>query len=651
MTSYILAGLVGGSVYALAALGLVSTYLAAGVLNFAFGAYAYFAARLFYFLAVEQGWNTATAAAVVVLLVSPAIGAVLWALIFRRLADGSALVKVAVTIGLAVALPPLAQLLFGVQDIVSVPGVTPAGLDGVTLLGLSVSANQLVVLGALVLVLCAGGALLRSTRAGLVVRATVDNEEMTALTGVDPQRVGVAVWGVSFLLSGMAGVLVAPTLGLDSPQNFTVLIATAFTAVVLARLRRPGRAAIAALLMGVAISLVQWGVPEDGDLPRRVAIAVPFLFILVFLLFGTRGAQAQGGDTGDDLRRLGVRLASTQERAGRGRAGMPAVRLRALAALVLFGAAVPLLEPLWIDQLALGVGFAIVFLSIVLVTGDGGLISLAQITFAGLGALTMGELTTGQGWPPLLALCAAAIAGLLVGALVGAVTARLGGLYVALITLTVGLLADNLVFRADRFYAAGFGVDVARPGWAEGGLPFLYFALAVFLLAAAYLAYLRHTTTGRAIVAARWSEPAARVLGLSTTGIRTLVVAVGGGVAALGGAVIAMQQQASLTDAFATQVGLIWLTVVVAIGIRSLSGALLAGLSFTVIPQLVVTYLPPSWTGLPVLLFGLAAIGIVRQPDGIVADASRSLDALTDRLRPPRNRVTTPSEPKQAVTR
>jgi branched-chain amino acid transport system permease protein len=122
------------------------------------------------------------------------------------------------------------------------------------------------------------------------------------------------------------------------------------------------------------------------------------------------------------------------------------------------------------------------------------------------------------------------------------------------------------------------------------------------------------------ISAARWSTSATRMSGLSATAVRTLLVGLGGAIAALGGGLLAMFAQTALPNDFATAYGLVWLAVAIAVGIRSTWGALGAGLSFTVIPGLFSVYLPIGWAPVPTLLFGLAAIGMVRQPDGIASD-------------------------------
>ena len=635
MTEYILAGLVSGSIYALAALGLVSTYVSSGVLNFAFGSFAYFIARFYYYLHVQQGWGILPSALTAVLVASPLAGLVLWGAIFRGLTHASTLIKVAATIGLSVALPPLADLLFGIQPIYSVPGLAPQPVAVYHVFGVAITLDQVIGLSCLAGVLVLGAVVLRFTTAGLLVRAVVDSEHMTLLSGVRPAPISAVVWVVSSVLAGLAGILIAPTLGLTA-SNFTFLMATAFAAIVVAKLRHPGRAVLVALALGVATALVQEYAPPNSSLAQEVIPAVPFAFVLVFILIESRRATEVRGAHESEL---GITLARHDERhqphaapGGRGLGKAVAyVRERAPTLLLLVGAALlpVLVSSYWLNAVGEGFAFAVVFLSFTLLTGEGGFISLAQVSFAGFGATAAGQLASVYGLSPLLALLVATLLALAAGLIVGLLTVRLGDLYVALITLTLALLMDSLVFALPRFTQNGEGVTVPRPGFATGTQAFAYFTLVVFVLCAAFVAHSRRSLTGLAIAAARWSSPASRMLGLSTTAIRAEVVALGAALAALGGGLLAMFQLAAISANFASAVGLVWLAVVVAVGIRSLAGALLAGLLFTVVPALFTTYLPSSWTPVPTLLFGLAAIGMVRQPDGMVAD----LSSLAGRLR------------------
>ncbi len=644
MAQYVIVGLVSGSIYALAALGLVATYVSSGVLNFAYGAFAYFVARLYYFLHIQHHWAIAPAALVSIVVFSPAAGLLLWAVILRRLSHASTLIKVGVTIGISVALPPLADLLFGIPVINSVPGLAPEPVAVYHLLGIAITLDQVIVLGCLIFVLVVGGAVLRFTTAGVIVRAVVDSDSMARLSGISPQRVSAIVWMLSFMLSGLCGVLVAPTIGLTS-TNFTFLVGTAFASVVVAKLRYPGRAVVTALALGVVTALIQEYAPSDSSLGQELIPAVPFVFVFGFILFGSRGVEQEHSDAETAL---GTRLALADERnaSARHRTGLARARVL-IGPATAFGIVIVLLlvlSSLWVGVLAQGIAFGVAFLSFTLLTGDGGFISLAQVTFAGFGAVAVGQFETRYGFSAVEALIAATAFALVAGLLVGLLTVRLGDLYIALITLTIGLLMDNFIFALDPFTQSGAGVLVNRPGFAESDQGFAFFGLAVFALIALCLFNARRSTTGMAIGAARWSTAATRMSGLSTVAIRTLLVGLGGATAALGGGLLAMFSQIALPTDFVTASGLVWLAVAIAVGIRSTFGALAAGLSLTVVPALFQQYLPNSWTPVPTLLFGLAAIGMVRQPDGIASDLALLRHRITRTLFSPPRADARPSE-------
>jgi len=220
---YIFAGIALGSIYAIAASGIVVTYVSSGVLNFAFGSIAFFLARFYYYLNTQLGWSQLPAVVVSVVIAGPALGVFLYLLLFRHLRLSSSLVKIVSTIGVSVALPQVALLLFGNQTITSAPGLANQPEPTYTLFGATVTLDQIIALGCVLAVVIIGTLILRFTDVGLKVRALVDTEAMTALSGVSPARISVCVWMVTSALAGLAGVLAAPSSGL-TPDGMTALM-------------------------------------------------------------------------------------------------------------------------------------------------------------------------------------------------------------------------------------------------------------------------------------------------------------------------------------------------------------------------------------------------------------------------------------------
>jgi branched-chain amino acid transport system permease protein len=205
------------------------------------------------------------------------------------------------------------------------------------------------------------------------------------------------------------------------------------------------------------------------------------------------------------------------------------------------------------------------------------------------------------------------------GLIVGFLSIRLGDLYVALVTLTFGLLMENLVFTLNTFVNQGLGVNVNRPSWASGDLAFAYVCLAAFAIIALFILNLRRSTTGLALNAVRWSEPAARTTGISVVQMKVIVAGLAAMVAGIGGGFLVFAQTSAQPSEFATFAGVIWLAVLVTIGVRSNVAALIAGLTFTMLPALTQAYLPNWVANIPPVLFGLGAIGVARAPDGTLA--------------------------------
>ncbi|HEY1635518.1 MAG TPA: ABC transporter permease [Acidimicrobiales bacterium] len=636
MLEYVLVGLALGSIYAIASAGLVVTYASSGVLNLAFGSMAYVVARFYYFLNSQHGWPTVTAGLVSLLIVAPLMGVVLYAVLFRFIRGQSTLIKLVTTIGLSVALPPIADLTLGTQSITSAPGLALASDRPFHLLGAPITTDQIITYGFLLFVVVAGIAVLRLTDVGLRVRATVDSEAMASLSGTNPRRVALGVWAVSATLAGLAGILVAPTNGLTT-TGMTALMAAAFAAVVAARFRSLSVAVGVSLAMGVVTDVILKQLPQGSSLTAAIIPSIPFGFILLFLIFYIVRSGAVDEDVGtggpldhavrpanEALANVGRAVAS-----GRGRGvALGAVPLVVVALLpfVFQGSAY------WLGLVALGLCYAITFLTFTLVTGEGGMLWLSQIIFAGAGALGAAQFVSVWHVPVLLALVLGGLIAAVVGAIIGLLTIRLGDLYVALVTLTFGLLAETLVFSRGRFLQGGIGVVFNRPGFASDDLTFAYLALAVFAVFAVLTLNLRRSTSGLALRAVRDSKSASRTSGLSVLQVKVIVGAVAAFVAAVGGGFIAMYGGVAQPGSFATFTGLVWLAVVVTMGVRSITAAALSGLAFALLPGVFQTYVPSRWGEVPALLFGLGAVMVARHPEGVVLHNGRQLRLLLSRL-------------------
>ena len=645
MIAFILAGLVLGGIYAISAASIVVTYVSAGVLNFAFGAIAFFIARLYYYLVAQHGWPVYAAAIVAIAITGPVLGIALYFGLFRFLAQAQAITKVVATIGLSVAIPAATELIFGNQAILTSPGLAPQPVQVFHVGGVAITLDQVIAYCCVAAVLAIGTYVLRRTQVGLMVRATVDSKAMTSLSGVSPARIAVGVWAVGTFLAGLAGVLAAPVLNVSSVSNYTVVTASAFAAVVAAKLRSLPVAVVVGLIMGVVGSLLQWALPKvSSQVTGDIIAGIPFAMVVIFLLYYTwRKAVADENLGGTLDRAISVRSITSWAPAGPSANGSAERGLRGLAAralslaqqnpFVIVAAVLPLvLSAYWVGSVAEGIAIAIIFLSFTLLTGEGGMISLCQISFAGIGGLTAAQLNSTYHLPVLLGVLVGGLLAGVSGLIVGLLTVRMGNLYAALATLTFGLLLSSIVFQLNVFLQYGAGVTVSRPSFALSNTSLTYFTLGIFVLISLFIAAIRRSTSGLALSAIRTSETGARSAGISVVRMKIVIWALAAGIAGIGGGMYVIYTGAALPQSFDTIIGLTWFAVVITNGRRSNNAALAGGLMIVLIPQIFATYLPTAWGPLPTLLFGMGAVLLARNPDGIITMNGRQLAALGRRL-------------------
>jgi branched-chain amino acid transport system permease protein len=420
-------------------------------------------------------------------------------------------------------------------------------------------------------------------------------------------------------------------------------MAGSFAAVIGGRLKNVGVAVIIGLLLGVANGVVNRYVPANSSLKPDITASVPFVFIVIALLYNIRGrnfaslGESRGAldvaikPVGDQQLRSSAdaqKPVTSHTRAGfRGVVGLLGANSAPIGIMVVIAVLPLVLTGLWLGQVGIGLAFGIAFLSFTLVTGEGGMIWLCEITFAGFGAVFTAYLAS-HGWSVIPAMLVAATITAPIGIIVGLLTVRLGSLYVALVTLTFGFLVDSLIFTLNIFDNYGSGVSLARPSFAQSDRAFAYVVLGIFCVSALLIFNLRNSTAGLALNAARSSETATRMLGFNVSGMRILLSGAAAFVAAIGGALLASAAGAAIPASYATLGGLVWLAVLVTIGVRSTVAAAVAGLSFALLPVVFQNYLPVAYASVPAALFGIGAVLVVRNPDGVGATHGRQFRAL-----------------------
>ncbi|MFG3364894.1 ATP-binding cassette domain-containing protein [Streptomyces sp. NPDC048156] len=624
LLAFVLSGLVSGALYALLATGLVLSYSASGLFNFAHGATAYLCALTFYELHSGLGWPAVPTALLLVCVVSPLLGWGLDRLMFRKLARVGETAQIVATIGLLVALPALGLWVVELLDDAGVsvkpaenqfglPGVGPSPAKNWQLMdGVGIDSDQLITWVATAAVALGLWILMRHTTLGLRLRAAVDNRSLVELRGMSADRLSTVAWMLSSGLAGLAGVLATPLLGL-SAHDFTLFLFVSATAAVLGRFASVPIAFAGGLGLGVLQNLVA-GYASFAERITGFRTAVPFLILFAGLLLLTRRARTAGT--------AAVDAPPVDYLAGR-----PWARTWgpwAAAAVLLAASFYTVTTPFWSGILAQGLALSLVFVSFTVVTGLGAMVSLAQATFVTGAALVAGLLMS-HGWPFI----AAALVGTCVAAVLGALVAlpalRLGGRTLALATLALAFLADQVLFQIGWLRNGDTGWEIPRPVFGPVDLSddrAMGVAMVVLCAAAvAALAALRNSPSGRAMLAVRSAPAAAMASGVSVIRTKLLLFTLSAGLAGFGGVMYASYNTRVTATDFTAMTGLIWLAVVVAAGVRRPQFAVVAGLVYAIVPHLVADYVTDS-VHLPVVLFGLAGLALANDPDGYCAAIS-----------------------------
>ena len=616
--SYVLPGIPYGCVYALMGTGLVLTYRASGVFNLAFGAQAYVSAVVFS-IAVGDGWPVWAAFVVAVVLVAPAIGLLMERFLFRYTRTAGPLVKLVPTLGLLIAIPSIVQMVIGTAPRLPASLVLRPEHVYFRLAGSAVSGEELSTTVVTVVVVLALAFLLRSTAIGLRMRAVVESPRMSELAGVRADRTSASAWALSSLFAGLAGVLLAPIYAALSPSEFTALLVAAIAAAAVGGFESLPLTLAGGIGLGVAQEVIGGYLPSGTILSSGLRPAFPFVVLAVVLVLRRSFRQGTAGDP----------LASCDPptTAFRPPARMPEVAVGSrvfgvLVAGLMIAVALALVPGNWEFVFTQGIVLSIIFLSITLLTGMGGQISLCQATFAGVGAFTVGQLAMHFGTSVLLG---TVVGGVLAGAL-GAVVAlpvlRVGGIAVGLLTLSFALLADNVLFLYSWTGNGATGLTVPRPmvgpvSFAGTGA-FFWLALAVLALVGGAVKLLQGGTFGQQLAALRGSERGSMAIGIDVRRLRVMVFALSAAIAGIGGALYASLEQSVSVDDFNYVFSLVFVVVVAAVGVYSVAGAIEAGVIYAVLTQLVSS-LSSRYSSLLALVFGLAALTYVRHPEGVVA--------------------------------
>jgi len=673
----LLQGVAPGTVFALVALGFVLTYKTSGVFNLAFGAQAYMSAALYFQARESWGWSIIPAVVASVVVLAPAVGLLLEMLIFRYLGPGSAVAKLVIVIGLSVALPNLFDLLIGFDP---VAGRTPTGIvpEGASVFydpfGVyAFSRDELVAIGVATLAMAALAALFRFSAVGLQMRAVVESPRMTELNGIRADRVSAFSWALSSLFAGLAGVLIAPRFNTLAAPDFFNLVVVAIAAAAVGRLVSLPRAFAGGLGLGILIALVDTFLPRwSADHPwlrpfqENVTPAMPFVVLFAVLVLWPALRRAR--EVSDPLSGVDPPPPSLAA-ATRSASLTRATRVFALVFFSVTGYVVLVhADASWLFLVTQAVILSTIYLSITVITGLAGQISLCQGTFAAIGGFSVFQLADRHDMSVLLAALIGACIASATGAILSLPVLRLGGVWLAIATLAFAFFFDAVMVRFSWIGGGGTsllqGTRVPRPTigpWdLEDDRAFLVLAVIVFVVVSVAVIQIREGTVGRTLRALRGSEIAAESIGISPARARITAFAVSAFIAGLGGAMLSIHQQnVNYSNNFSPFAALFWLVLVVSLGSRTVEGAAQAGAAYALFDAVVLRGalfgwllrgdgripglfpISPKWR---FILFGLGTLQFARHPEGLVEHGKRRAALRTEQLLARRQRARVAAE-------
>ncbi|MCU1464016.1 MAG: inner-rane translocator [Acidimicrobiales bacterium] len=636
----VLVGIATGAIYALAGMGLVLTYKATGIFNFAYGGIAMICAYIFWQMRSEWGWPTLIAAPIALLLVGPGIGVLLERVVFRPLArkGASTTQKLVATLGVF-------ELCLGLGFKIWT-GTTRTGARIVSgrsvkiMSGVNLGVDNLFVIAFTTVVCVAVWLMFRKTHLGTEIRAVVDRPELAELAGVDANRVRTISWAMGCGLAGATGILLASGHPLD-PYHFTLLVLEVFAVAVVARLTSlPVAVAAGVFLLGVPQSVLTkvdlaqvpftnhhfggWIAEGLNSLKPNLSAVILIAALLIYRNLDEIGTAASNTTSGLVSRAIGSR------RAQRSSWRLP-VAFAAAAIAMPF-----LVSDITLPYAQITVGLAVTFTSIICVTGFSGQITLGQAAIAGFGAFVSARLAGGSlGLPVMITILLGGLAAMLLGLLAGFPALKRKGLFLGLTTLALALLVHSFVFQSYTLSGGAQGLRSTRPslfGWSlDGPWAFYWFELVVAGLMLLLARNLRSGRLGRVLAAMRDSETAAKSVGIDLRAYKLFIFGASSFIAGIGGCLLAEQARVfNAVTSYDVFQSLLWFVAVIVAGVSSIWGAVLGAILFELLDKLI------NISGSSQLIIALGALFIGYLPGSSLVGL---LSRTTGWLRTPRGLV------------
>ena len=663
----IVQGSVVGLTYGLLSVGLVLVYRSNRIINFAHGQIGAFGAAIFAML-VQRYSVPYLLALPLALALSAGAAALTEAAVIRRLRSAPPIMSIVATIGVGQFLVLFA---FAINNLGTIGGYpSPDFLPQFSVGALLVTPSYFAMLVFAPLAVLAVGVFLKRSRYGLAVRAAAANPDAAQMTGVFASRMSMLVWALAGTLAGFSAILTGPTRITQSADSFGPgLLLVALTGAVLARMQSLPLAMAWGIVLGVVEQLLLWNYNDAG-----LVQMIFFVIILLGLLLQRNNVTGRMEEKGSWAAVSGIRPLPASIRA------VPAVRWMAPGLTAAFFAAllcVPLVASNALSTQLTGViAVVIVGLSVGIVTGLCGQLSLGQFALAGVGAVVSYQVSMHSG-NFFLSFAYAGAAAAVVSVLIGLPAVRVKGLLLTVSTLAFAIVMPSYLLSRDALL--GTSPDPGKPkvfGRAlETGHSYYFVAVAVLLVALLLARNVRSGGLGRRFVAVRDNEDAARAFTVPATAVKLQGLAIAGFIAGLAGAMFGHSLNSLNSAAFSTSLSINAVVLTVIGGLGLLAGPLLgafvvmgvtflpldsAGLAASSLGQLlIILYLPRGLGGLVVPVRDRLATHLARRAGvdveaafsaelGFSENGSRGSGHLPERLTPPP--VVTGSRPLLTVT-
>jgi branched-subunit amino acid ABC-type transport system permease component len=588
----LVAGLLAGAAYSLSALGIVVIYKGSGVLNFAQGAVGMVAT---YVYANSLHGGRGVGISLVLGLVTAAIlGLAIYLLVMRPLRYSPPSVRMVASFAVLLILQGVGQLRWG-SVTSSVPYLIKQHEYHVQ--GVTIGTDDILSIGIAVLITVGLAAAFRVTTAGRATEAAALSEQAAMRLGYRVNLLAAGTWVLGSVLAAIGGILIAPSIGL-TVTNLTLIMIAALAAALVGGFKYLGITAAAAFAIGAVESLLTTAFITQPGWSQ----AVPF-FVIVLVL------AVRGSGIPSRVEAIAQRLPL----APYPKLSWPAIVISA-AALIVF----PLvLDPFWQLQTQLGVGLALVVVSLVPLTGYLGQISLMQWGVAGAGAFLSGAMVANSGLPMLVALLFAAIIAFGMGTVIALPMLRIRGIDVAIVTLGAGIAIQELLLGT---FWSQTGLTLPRPdlfGATLSERAFLYLSEVILALIVFATWLVRRGTYGQHLLAVRASERAAAACGLKTAQLKLWTFGFSCAIAAIGGGLYGFGIATLNTQTFDPVTSTQLLAFAFINGIGSLLGAVVVGISISLGPVFLSNVLHVEGSSWFSIIGGIGVVlTLIRRPDG-----------------------------------